>query len=66
MTSDIVDMVDFLLSGQLSIESLLIKFLFHLLEVSLLVGDLHVPETLLLLLLELSSILVNLQGLLIK
>jgi hypothetical protein len=51
---------------ELSLEGLLVDLLLELLGVGLLVGHLHIPEALALLLLELPAVLVDLQRLLVE
>lgn len=50
----------------MALQGLLVNLLLNLLQIGLLVGDFHLPQSLAFLLLELVSILVDLQRLLVK
>ena len=66
MTSYVLDMIKFLLSGQLPVQSFLINFLVHLLKIGLFKCYLHISKSFLFLLFKLLSILIYLNRLLIK
>jgi hypothetical protein len=66
MPGEIFYMSEFFLGLELAIQGLLVNLLLNLLKIGLLVGNFHIPQSFYFLLLQLVSILVDLQSLLVK
>ena len=66
MPRDIVNMINFFSGSQISIKTFLVDFLFHLLDISLFGSNFHISQPFRFLFLQLFSVLIDLNGLLIE